>query len=144
MSKTPEHKVAEQLTNLTESHWFNSASMARYLIDQPFYTVDRVMELVAQIIHQAAKRHKDELTTDSGIYNSGFTSEGLFVANELQATLEFISKHYKWENLQLPKPLSEMVKQLPKAEVTESSRYSWVHHKYNGESANLNVQAVIM
>jgi hypothetical protein len=144
MSKTPEHKVAEQLTNLTESHWFNSASMARYLIDQPFYTVDRVMELVAQIIHQAAKRHKDELTTDSGIYNSGFTSEGLFVANELQATLEFISKHYKWENLQLPKPLSEMVKQLPKAEVTEPSRYSWVHHKYNGESANLNVQAVIM
>jgi hypothetical protein len=118
--------------------------MARYLIDQPFYTVDRVMELVAQIIHQAAKRHKDELTTDSGIYNSGSTSEGLFVANELQATLEFISKHYKWENLQLPKPLSEMVKQLPKAEVTESSRYSWVHHKYNGESANLNVQAVIM
>ena len=144
MTKTPEHKVAEQLTNLTESHWFNSASMARYLIDQPFYTVDRVMELVAQIIHQAAKRHKDELTTDSGIYNSGFTSEGLFVANELQATLEFISKHYKWENLQLPKPLSEMVKQLPKAEPTARSNSSWVHRDHIGETAQFSATAVVI
>lgn len=143
MSKTPELKVAEQLTNLTESHWFNSAVMARYLIDQPYYTIDRVMELVAQIIHQAAKRHKDELTKDTGIYNSGFTSEGLFVANELQATLEFISKHYKWENLQLPKPLSEMIKQLPKAEAQEGTRYSWLNHEYRGETAQLNATAVV-
>ena len=144
MSKTPELKVAEQLANLTESHWFNPATMARYLIDQPFYTVDRVMELVAQIIHQAAKRHKDELTVDSGIYNSGFTSEGLFVANELQATLEFISKHYKWENLQLPKPLSEMIKQLPKAEAQEGTKYPWLQHDYNGQIAQLNTTAVVI
>jgi hypothetical protein len=36
MSKTPEIKVAEQLVNLTESHWFNPATLARYMADQPY------------------------------------------------------------------------------------------------------------
>ena len=144
MSKTPEIKVAEQIANLVESHWFNSAVMARYLIDQPFYTVDRVMELVAQIIHWAAKRHNDELTVDSGIYNSGYTSEGLFVADELQQALELISRTYVMENLKLPKPLSEMLKQLPKAEPTARSNSSWVHRDHIGETAQLNATAVVM
>lgn len=144
MSKTPEQKVAEQLTNLTESHWFNSASMARYLTDQPFYTVDRVMELVAQIIHWAAKRHIDELDVDSGLYKSGFTSEGLFIANELERTLGFISKFYTLENVQLPKPLSEMIKQLPKAEEQSRSNSSWVHRDHIGETAQFSANAVIM
>ncbi len=71
MSKTKEIKVAEDLVNLTEDHWFNPAILARYLTDQPFYTVDRIMELVAQIIRWQANRHNDELNTEDGIYNSG-------------------------------------------------------------------------
>ena len=102
MSKTPEIKVAEQLTNLTEDHWFNAASLARYLTDQPYYTTDRIMELVAQIIKWGGRRHEDELTP-SGIYESNTSSEGLFLANELSKYLDELKQAYVWENLKLPK-----------------------------------------
>jgi hypothetical protein len=95
--KAQEIKVAEQLVNLTDDHWFNPAILARYLTDQPFHTVDRIMELVAQIIRWQANRHTDELDTEDGIYNSGMTSEGLFLANELNQTLNKLIKTYKWE-----------------------------------------------
>jgi hypothetical protein len=91
--KTPEQKVAEQLVNLTEDHWFNAASLARYITDQPYYTTDRIMELVAQIIKWGGRRHEDELTP-SGIYNSNTSSEGLFLANELSKTLDKLNKTY--------------------------------------------------
>ena len=102
MSKTPEQKVAEQLTNLTEDHWFNAASLARYLTDQPYYTTDRIMELVAQIIKWGGRRHEDELTP-SGIYESNQSSEGLFLAHELSKTLDRLNNKYIWDNIKLPK-----------------------------------------
>jgi hypothetical protein len=102
MSKTPEQKVAEQLTNLAEDHWFNAASLARYLTDQPYYTTDRIMELVAQLIKWGGKRHEDELTP-SGIYESNQSSEGLFLAHELNKKLTKLTKTYEWENIKLPK-----------------------------------------
>jgi hypothetical protein len=126
MTKTREIKVAEQLVNLTEDHWFNPAILARYLTDQPFYTVDRIMELVAQIIRWESNRHKDELTTDTGIYNSGQTSEGLFLANELNKTLNKLIKTYKWENLKLPSDPDKFIKRLPKVE-EQNYRHSWLH-----------------
>ena len=124
--KTREIKVAEQLVNLTEDHLFNAAILARYLTDQPFYTIDRIMELVAQIIRWQSNRHKDELTTDSGIYNSGLTSEGLFLANELNETLTKLIKTYKWENLKLPADPDKFIKSLPKV-AEQSYRHSWLH-----------------
>jgi hypothetical protein len=126
MTKTREVKVAEQLVNLTEDHWFNPAILARYLTDQPFYTVDRIMELVAQIIRWESNRHKDELTTDTGIYNSGQTSEGLFLANELNKTLNKLIKTYKWENLKLPSDPDKVIRRLPKVE-EKTYRHSWLH-----------------
>jgi len=102
MSKTPEIKLAEQITNLSEDHWFNPAIMARYLVDQPYYTTDRIMELVAQIIKWGGRRHNDELTP-GGIYESNTSSEGLFLANELSKTLDKLNKTYIWENIKLPK-----------------------------------------
>jgi len=96
--KTPEQKVAEQLTNLTEDHWFNAASLARYLTDQPYYTTDRIMELVAQIIKWGGRRHEDELTP-SGVYESNTSSEGLFLANELSKYLDELKQTYVWEYL---------------------------------------------
>ena len=126
MSKTREIKVAEDLVNLTEDHWFNPAILARYLTDQPFYTVDRIMELVAQIIRWEANRYNDELNTEDGIYNSGQTSEGLFLANELNQTLNKLIKQYKWENLKLPVDSAKFIKKLPKVE-TQSYRHSWLH-----------------
>jgi hypothetical protein len=124
--KTREIKVAEQLVNLTEDHWFNPAILARYLTDQPFYTVDRIMELVAQIIRWEANRYNDELDTDDGIYNSGMTSEGLFLANELNQTLNKLIKKYKWENIKLPADPDKIIRRLPKVE-EQSYRHSWLH-----------------
>ena len=124
--KTKEIKVAEDLVNLTEDHWFNPAILARYLTDQPFYTVDRIMELVAQIIRWEANRYNDELTTESVIYNSGLTSEGLFLANELNETLTKLIKTYKWENLKLPADPDKFIKSLPKV-AEQSYRHSWLH-----------------
>jgi hypothetical protein len=126
MSKTKEIKVAEDLVNLTEDHWFNPAILARYLTDQPFYTVDRIMELVAQIIRWQANRHNDELNTEDGIYNSGQSSEGLFLANELNETLNRLIKTYKWENIKLPVDPAKFIKKMPKVE-TQSYRHSWLH-----------------
>ena len=127
--KTPEQKVAEALTNLTEDHWFNAASLARYLTDQPYYTTDRIMELVAQIIKWGGRRHEDELTP-SGIYESNTSSEGLFLANELSKTLDRLTKNYKWENLKLPVDAKKAIAKLPKVE-EQSYRYSWIHDTDN-------------
>jgi hypothetical protein len=124
--KTREIKVAEALVNLTEDHWFNPAILARYLTDQPFYTVDRIMELVAQIIRWEANRYTDELDTEDGIYNSGLTSEGLFLANELNQTLTKLIKTYKWENIKLPADPDKFIRRLPKVE-EQSYRHSWLH-----------------
>ena len=124
--KTKEIKVAEQLVNLTEDHWFNAAILARYLTDQPFYTIDRIMELVAQIIRWQSNRHKDELDIENGIYNSGMTSEGLFLANELNQTLNKLIKTYKWENIKLPADPDKIIRRLPKVE-EQSYRHSWLH-----------------
>ncbi len=124
--KTREIKVAEALVNLTEDHWFNPAILARYLTDQPFYTVDRIMELVAQIIRWEANRYTDELDTEDGIYNSGLTSEGLFLANELNQTLNRLIKTYKWENIKLPVDPDKFIKKLPKV-AEQSYRHSWLH-----------------
>ena len=141
MSKTPEQKVAEQLTNLTEDHWFNAASLARYLTDQPYYTTDRIMELVAQLIRWGGKRHEDELTP-SGVYESNTSSEGLFLAHELNKTLNKLIKTYEWDNLKLPVDPQKVISKLPKV-AEENYRYSWVHDTNNGPIANLNVQAVL-
>ena len=127
--KTPEQKVAEQLTNLTEDHWFNAASLARYLTDQPYYTTDRIMELVAQIIKWGGRRHEDELTP-SGVYQSNSSSEGLFLANELSKTLDELVKTYKWENLKLPVDSKKAIAKLPKV-AEQSYRYSWIHDTDN-------------
>ncbi len=127
--KTPEQKVAEQLVNLTEDHWFNAASLARYITDQPYYTTDRIMELVAQIIKWGGRRHEDELTP-SGIYESNSSSEGLFLANELSKTLDRLTKNYVWENLKLPVDPQKEIAKLPKV-AEQDYRYSWIHDTDN-------------
>jgi hypothetical protein len=127
--KTPEQKVAEQLVNLTEDHWFNAASLARYITDQPYYTTDRIMELVAQIIRWGGRRHEDELTP-SGVYESNSSSEGLFLAHELNESLTKLIKTYKWENLKLPVDSKKVIDKLPKV-AEQSYRYSWLHDEDN-------------
>ena len=136
MSKTPERKVAEQLTNLTEDHWFNPASLARYLTEQPFYTTDRIMELVAHIITWSGKRHEDELTP-GGVYESGTSSEGLFLASELLAKLNELKQTYVWENLKLPANPKDSIKKLPRV-AEQEYKYSWVNNTANVNRVTLD------
>jgi hypothetical protein len=91
-----EDKVSKALAEITENHWFNPATMARQLSNEPIYTIDRLMELVAQIVHYQSQRYENE-------YQNGRTSEGLFLAKELNTQLKQLKKKYKFNNIHLPK-----------------------------------------
>jgi hypothetical protein len=117
MAKSPADKVADQLVELTENHFFNPAIFGRVLSDQPLYTTDRIMEMVAQIISYQAKRYKTEAT-------NGRTSEGLFLAKELDRMLIHLTDTYKWQNLKLPKKLK--VHTPKQEEAIPYSKRSWV------------------
>ena len=61
--KSVEQKLADDLANAVESHWFNPAIIGRLLANQPIYTTDRVMEMVAQIIRSISMK-EDEAEGD--------------------------------------------------------------------------------
>lgn len=94
--KTPEGKVAEQIAMLAENHWFNPAVFGRYLANQPYYTIDRVMEMVAYIIKQTHIRHHNET-------ENGYSSEGLILADELYHAILQVQEMNEFKNLKLPK-----------------------------------------
>ena len=97
MSKTIEIKVAEQLVNLTDDHWFNPTIFGRYLADQPVYTIDRIIEMLVSVISEIDKVY--EL-----LKVSGTSSEGLLLANELNECIKAYMEVNVISNLKLPKP----------------------------------------
>ena len=97
MSKTTEIKIAEQLTNLMDDHWFNPTIFGRYLAEQPLYTIDRVMEMVVSIISEQAKTYALHKVR-------GESTEGLLLANELNECIKAYQEHTVISNLKLPKP----------------------------------------
>jgi hypothetical protein len=109
MSKTQETKLAEQLANLADDHWFNPAIFGRYLAEQPLYTIDRVMEMVASIISEQAKMY--EL-----LRLKGTSSEGLLLANELNECIKAYQEVNVINNLTLPKPTVYNIKREVKVE----------------------------
>jgi hypothetical protein len=130
--KTKEQKLADEFANATDDHWFNSAIMAHLLSNQPHFTVDRVMEVVAHLLKFNSKRYKAD-------FEQGVTSEGLFLSNELNSHLNMLSKKYKWNNLSLPKETKKIIASLPEPE-ENPNRYSWLHEEYREP---FNVQAVM-
>ena len=116
MSKTPEIKVAEQLTNLMDDHWFNPTIFGRYLAEQPVYTIDRVMEMVASIISEQAKMY--EL-----LRLKGTSSEGLLLANELNECIKAYQEVTVISNLKLPKPTVYNIK---REEPVKSKHFGWI------------------
>ena len=88
-----EIKVGELIANSVEDHYFNPATVGRYLAEQPYYTTDRVMELVLWVIEKQARRHDSE---------NNQTSEGLWLAAELDKVVDKYKKKYKFENIHLP------------------------------------------
>lgn len=93
--KTPEQKVADSLVELTENQWFNPAVFGRILANQPFYTSDRIMEMVVHVIKQLSIRHDQEA-------EHGQSSHGLILANELHSAITAIRELSTFHNLTLP------------------------------------------
>ena len=121
MSKSNEIKLAEQLINLTDDHWFNPAIMARYMAHQPYYTLDRLMELVAQVIKEISLKHGNNDT-------DGVESEGTFLANELHEAILQVQEYKEFNSIKLPKSKAELVAGMKKYQVKEttSTRYNWL------------------
>jgi hypothetical protein len=95
MATTPEMKLAEQIANAVEDHYFNPATIGRMLADQPIYTTDRIMELVLWIIEKQARRHEVESL-------KGGTSESLWLANELDKVIDQYKETYVFDHIKIP------------------------------------------
>jgi hypothetical protein len=133
--QSKEHKLGELLANSVEDHFFNPAALGRYLAEQPVYTVDRVIEVVAWIIEKQAERYRREVA------NNGTISEGLIIANMLDKVIDKIKISNDLKHVQLPitpKERGEFIKDLPEIQ-EQNYRYSWLHETNNGSNANINV-----
>lgn len=95
MAKAAETKLAEQITAALEGHYFNSAVLGRLLMDDPIWTIDRLVEMISQILHYLAIRYEKE-------WQAGQTSEGLLLANELNETLKQLTINKTYDNIILP------------------------------------------
>ncbi len=91
--KTKEHQIGELLANSVEDHFFNPAALGRYLADQPIYTVDRVMEVVAWII----EKNTNLKIGDSYLIwiNENSDNYKVYKCKDLQAELKLMIEHYE-------------------------------------------------
>jgi uncharacterized membrane-anchored protein YjiN (DUF445 family) len=137
--KTKEQQIGELLANSVEDHFFNPAALGRYLAEQPIYTIDRIIEVVAWIVEKQAERYRREIAND------GTVCEGLIIANHLDKVIDKIKVTNDLKSVQLPitpKERGEFVKSLP--EVKEQNyRYSWLHETNNGSNINHMNQGII-
>ncbi len=121
--KTKEQQIAELLCNYSEDHFFNPASLGGFLADQPTYTLDRIMEVVAWVIEKQARRYERE------VENGGMVSEGLAIAYKLDQVIDKIKDKNTFNNVKLPITNTErkaIIDRLPK-EREQNYRYSWLH-----------------
>lgn len=93
--QSKEHKVGELLANSVEDHWFNPATLAYYLSQQPTWTIDRVMEVVSWIIEKNARRAEVEA-------QNGIKSDGLILAYNLDKLIDKIKSSKQLPNIKLP------------------------------------------
>ena len=125
--KSVEQKLADDIANAVESHWFNPAVIARILSNQPVYTMDRVMEMVAQIVRTIGKR-EDE-------------SEGVALAKELDKYIKLLQTRHTFDSLKLPMRESEQKKFI--SSLPEVKRVERVWFPETNNESIINVQAVI-
>ena len=125
--KSKERQIAELLCNSVEDHFFNPATLAGYLADQPIYTLDRIMEVVTWVIEKQARRYERE------VENGGVVSEGLVISSKLDQVVDKIKEKNTFNNLKLPITNQErkaIIDRMPK-EKTADYRYSWLHQTNN-------------
>ena len=94
--QSKEQKVGELLANSLEDHFFNPAALGRYLADQPLYTLDRVLEVVAWVVEKQARRYEREVET------GGTVSEGLAISYKLDTVIDKIKAKNNFNNVRLP------------------------------------------
>ena len=131
--KTKEQQIGELLANSVEDHFFNPAALGRYLAEQPTYTIDRVLEVVAWIIEKQAERYRREVS------NNGTVCEGLIIANMLDKMIDKIKVSNDLKHVKLPitpKERGEFVKSLPEVKET-NYRYSWLHETNNTNKVSI-------
>ena len=133
-----ETKLGELIANSVEDHWFNPATLGYYLSQQPHWTVDRVMEVMMWVIEKAARRYEDES-------HNGQISEGLLLAYNLDKVIDKYRDKYEFKNLKFPPNKAEVQGMIDNIDPIkqESYKYSWLHENNYGQSAHINVQAVI-
>ena len=125
--KNKEQQIGELLANSVEDHFFNPAALGRYLAEQPTYTIDRVIEVVAWIIEKQARRYEREVET------GGTISEGLAIAYKLDEVIDKIKDKNTFKHVKLPITTAErkeIINKLPKVKQT-NYRYSWLHDTNN-------------
>jgi hypothetical protein len=125
--KTKEQQIGELLANSVEDHFFNPAALGRYLAEQPIYTLDRIVEVVAWIVEKQAERYRREMS------NNGTVSEGLIISNMLDQMIDKIKVSNDLKSVKLPitpKERGEFIKSLPETK-EQNYRYSWLHETDN-------------
>jgi len=129
---TPEVKLSIEIANALEMQFFNPATVGGYLANQPIYTSDRLMELVAWVIEKMAQRNKAEQNT---------TSEGLWLAGELDKMMDKFQKEYVFDNLKLPRDSrnKEFIDSLPEP-ISKPYTYDYLNQ---GRSSLHDVTAVL-
>lgn len=90
-----EIKVGELLANSVEDHFFNPATLGYYLSQQPNWTIDRVMEVVAWIIEKNARIYEAKAGHQE-------ISEGLALAYKLDQIIDKIKESNQFNHIKLP------------------------------------------
>jgi hypothetical protein len=132
--KTKEEQIGELLANSVEDHFFNPAALGRYLADQPTYTLDRIVEVVAWIVEKQAERYRREMS------NNGTVSEGLIISNMLDQMIDKIKVTNDLKSVKLPitpKERGEFIKSLPETK-EQNYRYSWLHQTNNENKVTID------
>lgn len=94
--QSKELKIGELIANSVEDHFFNPAVLGRYLAEQPIYTLDRVLEVVAWVIEKQARRYERE------VEQGGTVSEGLVISYKLDKYIDKIKDNNTLQNVKLP------------------------------------------
>jgi uncharacterized membrane-anchored protein YjiN (DUF445 family) len=132
--KTKEQQIGELLANSVEDHFFNPAALGRYLAEQPIYTLDRIVEVVAWIVEKQAERYRREVS------NNGTVSEGLIISNMLDQMIDKIKVNNDLKSVKLPitpKERGEFIKSLPETK-EQNYRYSWLHETNNTNKVTID------
>jgi uncharacterized membrane-anchored protein YjiN (DUF445 family) len=132
--KTKEQQIGELLANSVEDHFFNPAALGRYLAEQPIYTLDRIVEVVAWIVEKQAERYRREIAND------GTVSEGLIISNMLDQMIDKIKVTNDLKSVKLPitpKERGEFIKSLPETK-EQNYRYSWLHETNNTNKVTID------